>query len=306
MEKFIAVITSEKFYLPFVYVAIGLVLNMLIGNVVDKIGARHKSISGKDKRKDTVINLAKSVSKYLILIFVVLGIFKLYGVDTTSIIASIGVFAAVIGLAFQDILKDVLAGASIIFDNKYAVGDVVQINGFTGTVIEFGLRTTKIKSFSGEVKSIEMHHETFETAEPGDNIGFNVRGVGKNDIRRGDVAGHVDDAPAVAKEFDAQIVVLQHPGVITVGYTPVFHCHTSQVACTFLELTAKLDPATGQVAEENPDFLKTGNAAFVKVKPTKPMVIENAKKIPQMGRFAIRDMGQTVAAGLCIDVTPAK
>ena len=159
---------------------------------------------------------------------------------------------------------------------------------------------------SGEVKSIEMHHETFETAEPGDNIGFNVRGVGKNDIRRGDVAGHVDDAPAVAKEFDAQIVVLQHPGVITVGYTPVFHCHTSQVACTFLELTAKLDPATGQVAEENPDFLKTGNAAFVKVKPTKPMVIENAKKIPQMGRFAIRDMGQTVAAGLCIDVTPAK
>ena len=159
---------------------------------------------------------------------------------------------------------------------------------------------------SGEVKSIEMHHETFETAEPGDNIGFNVRGVGKNDIRRGDVAGHVDDAPAVAKEFDAQIVVLQHPGVITVGYTPVFHCHTSQVACTFLELTAKLDPATGQVAEENPDFLKTGNAAFVKVKPTKPMVIENAKKIPQMGRFAIRDMGQTVAAGLCIDVTPVK
>lgn len=154
MEKFIAVITSEKFYLPFVYVAIGLVLNMVIGNVVDKIGARHKSISGKDKRKDTVINLAKSVSKYLILIFVVLGIFKLYGVDTTSIIASIGVFAAVIGLAFQDILKDVLAGASIIFDNKYAVGDVVQINGFTGTVIEFGLRTTKIKSFSGEVKSI--------------------------------------------------------------------------------------------------------------------------------------------------------
>ena len=159
---------------------------------------------------------------------------------------------------------------------------------------------------SGEVKSIEMHHETFETAEPGDNIGFNVRGVGKNDIKRGDVAGTTQNPPSVAKEFKAQIVVLQHPGVMTVGYTPVFHAHTAQVACTFLELTAKLDPATGQVAEENPDFLKTGNAAFVKVKPTKPMVIENAKKIPQMGRFAIRDMGQTVAAGLCIDVTPAK
>ena len=159
---------------------------------------------------------------------------------------------------------------------------------------------------SGEVKSIEMHHETFPEAEPGDNIGFNVRGVGKNDIRRGDVAGHTGDAPTVAKEFTAQVVVLQHPGVITVGYTPVFHCHTSQVACTFLELSKKLNPATGAVDEENPDFLKTGNAAIVKIKPTKPMCLENAKEIPQMGRFAIRDMGQTVAAGLCLKVTDKK
>ena len=159
---------------------------------------------------------------------------------------------------------------------------------------------------SGEVKSIEMHHETFPEAEPGDNIGFNVRGVGKNDIRRGDVAGHTDASPTVAREFKAQIVVLQHPGVITVGYTPVFHCHTSQVACTFLELMQKLNPATGAVDQENPDFLKTGDAAIVKIKPTKPMCLENAKEIPQMGRFAIRDMGQTVAAGLCLKVTPAK
>ena len=156
---------------------------------------------------------------------------------------------------------------------------------------------------SGEVKSIEMHHEVFDSAEPGDNIGFNVRGVGKNDIRRGDVAGHTDSAPTVAKEFDAQIVVLQHPGVITVGYTPVFHCHTSQTACTFLELTSKLDPATGQPEAAKPDFLKTGDAAIVEIKPTKPMVMEEAQKIPPMGRFAIRDMGQTVAAGLCIEIT---
>ena len=159
---------------------------------------------------------------------------------------------------------------------------------------------------SGEVKSIEMHHEVFETAEPGDNIGFNVRGVGKNDIRRGDVAGHTSDAPTVAKEFTAQVVVLQHPGVITVGYTPVFHCHTSQTACTFLELTSKLDPATGQPEAGKPDFIKTGDAAIVQIKPTKPMVMEEAKNIPPMGRFAIRDMGQTVAAGLCLKVTPAK
>ena len=159
---------------------------------------------------------------------------------------------------------------------------------------------------SGEVKTIEMHHEMLDSAEPGDNVGFNVRGVGKNDIRRGDVAGHTNNAPTVAKEFTAQIVVLQHPGVITVGYTPVFHCHTAQVACTFMELQKKLDPATGQTKEENPDFLKTGDAAFVVVRPTKPMVIEKIKEIPHMGRFAIRDMGQTVAAGMCIDIVPAK
>ena len=198
---------------------------------------------------------------------------------------------------------------------RIPVQDVYSITG-VGTVPVGRVETGVMKKgetvifepsgASGVVTSIEMHHEQFETAEPGDNIGFNVRGVGKNDIRRGDVAGHIDSAPTVAKEFEAQIVVLQHPGVITVGYTPVFHCHTSQVACTFAELSKKLDPATGEVAEEKPDFLKTGNAAIVKVRPTKPMCIENAKDIPQMGRFAIRDMGQTVAAGLCLNVTDKK
>ncbi|KZX16671.1 translation elongation factor EF-1 subunit alpha [Methanobrevibacter filiformis] len=198
---------------------------------------------------------------------------------------------------------------------RVPVQDVYSITG-VGTVpvgrIETGLMKKaenvvfEPAGASGEVKSIEMHHEMFDQAEPGDNIGFNVRGVGKNDIRRGDVAGHSSDAPTVAKEFDAQIQVLQHPGVITIGYTPVFHCHTAQVACTFLELSKKLDPRTGQVAEENPDFLKTGDAAIVKLKPTKPMVIEEYKKIGPMGRFAIRDSGQTVAAGMCISVVPAK
>jgi elongation factor 1-alpha len=198
---------------------------------------------------------------------------------------------------------------------RVPVQDVYSITG-VGTVPVGRVETGVMKKadnvifeppgVSGEVKSIEMHHEMLEQAEPGDNVGFNVRGVGKNDIRRGDVAGHTSNPPTVAKEFTAQIVVLQHPGVITVGYTPVFHCHTAQVACTFMELQKKLDPATGQVKEENPDFLKTGDAAFVVVKPTKPMVIEKIKDIPHMGRFAIRDMGQTVAAGMCIDLVPAK
>jgi len=156
----------------------------------------------------------------------------------------------------------------------------------------------------GEVKTIEMHHEEIPQAVPGDNVGFNVRGIGKGDIRRGDVCGPVDAPPTVADEFVAQIVVLHHPSALTVGYTPVFHCHTAQVACTFVELQKKLDPRTGQVKEKNPPFLKTGDAAIVKIKPTRPLVIEKVKEIPQLGRFAVRDMGSTIAAGMCIDITP--
>jgi len=158
----------------------------------------------------------------------------------------------------------------------------------------------------GECKTIEMHHEQLSQAIPGDNVGVNLRGIAKNEIRRGDVAGPTDDPPTVAKSFTAQIMVLNHPSVITKGYTPVFHCYTAQVACRFEEILKKLDPRTGQVKEENPDFIKTGDAAIVKVIPTRPMVIESSKKIPQLGRFAIRDMGQTVAAGICLEVDEAK
>ncbi len=154
----------------------------------------------------------------------------------------------------------------------------------------------------GEVKSIEMHHEEIPQATPGDNIGWNVRGIGKNDVRRGDVCGHADNPPKVADEFVGQIVVLQHPSAITAGYTPVFHAHTSQIACQLIALNKKLDPKTGQVKEENPTFLKAGDAAIVTIKPTKPMVIEPVKEIPQLGRFAIRDMGMTIAAGMCMSV----
>ena len=158
----------------------------------------------------------------------------------------------------------------------------------------------------GEVKSIEMHHEPLKEAYPGDNIGFNVRGVSKKDIRRGDVAGHPDNPPTVVKDFTAQIIVLQHPTAITVGYTPVVHAHTAQVACRFVELIKKIDPRTGQVKEENPQYLKTGDSAIVKLEPTRPMVIEKVKDIPPLGRFAVRDMGMTIAAGMVIDVTPRK
>ncbi|MFQ6107051.1 MAG: translation elongation factor EF-1 subunit alpha [Thermoplasmata archaeon] len=194
---------------------------------------------------------------------------------------------------------------------RLPIQDVYTITGI-GTVpvgrVETGVLLPNMKISMqpadkvGEVKSIEMHHETIPKAEPGDNVGFNIRGVSRTDIRRGDVAGPADNPPTVAKSFTARIMVLNHPSVMTKGYTPVFHCHTAQVACTFEELQAKLDPKSGETVEENPEFLKTGDAAIVKIRPTKPMVIEKTSDFPQLGRFAVRDMGQTVAAGMCIDV----
>jgi len=158
------------------------------------------------------------------------------------------------------------------------------------------------KGKTGEVKSIEMHHEMLQKAEPGDNIGFNIRGMEKRDIARGDVIGHLDSVPSVAEEFTAQIIVLDHPSVVTVGYTPVFHIHTSQVACQFVELIEKINTSTGEVTEKGPDFLKRGDAARVRLKPMQPVVIETKAEIPQMSSFAVRDSGSTVAAGMCIEI----
>jgi len=188
---------------------------------------------------------------------------------------------------------------------------VVPVGRVETGVMKIGDKITVVpgregKGVVGEVKTIEMHHEQMQKAEPGDNIGFNVRGIGKKDIARGDVLGHSDNVPTIAEEFTAQLVVLNHPTVITVGYTPVFHIHTAQVACQIMEIEKKLNPATGEVVAEKPDFIKNGDAAIVRIKPVQPLVIEKQKDIPQMSRFAIRDSGATVAAGMCIDLVKKK
>ncbi len=158
------------------------------------------------------------------------------------------------------------------------------------------------KGVHGEVKSIEMHHEAIPQAEPGDNVGFNVRGLTKKDVARGDVVGHETTPPSVATEFTAQVVILNHPTVVTVGYTPVFHILTSQVACQFMEIVKKINPTSGEEIKEDKDILRNGDAAVVKIRPVQPVVIEKNSEIPQMSRFAIRDSGLTVAAGMCIDM----
>jgi len=198
---------------------------------------------------------------------------------------------------------------------RLPIQDVYSITGI-GTVPVGRIETGVLKNgmmvvfepsgAKGEVKSIEMHHEQVNEAKPGDNVGFSVRGVDKGAIKRGDVLGAATNPPTVAKEFTAQIIVLQHPNVITKGYTPVFHIHTSQTACKITEIQKKIYTKTGQTLQENQDFIKAGDAANVKCVPTKPLVIEKVKDFPPLGRFAIRDMGMTVAAGVVLDVVKAK
>ena len=157
-----------------------------------------------------------------------------------------------------------------------------------------------------EVKSIEMHHQQLQKAEPGDNVGFNIKNVDRKDIKRGDVIGPASNPPTVATEFTAQIIVLHHQNVIAKGYTPVFHLHTAQLACTIIDILERKDPKTGQTAEKNPETLKTGDVAVVKIKPTKPLCVEKFSDFPQLGRFAIRDMGETVGAGIVLDIVARK
>ncbi len=158
----------------------------------------------------------------------------------------------------------------------------------------------------GEVKKIEMHHQELSEAVPGDNVGFNLKGVDRKDVNRGDVIGSTDSPPTVAAEFKAQIVVLNHPTAISVGYTPVLHIHTAHFAGRVTEIVEKKDPKTGQVLQAKPDFIKTGDVAIIKIQPLKPVVVEKFSEFPPLGRFAIRDMGQTVAAGVVLEVTPKK
>jgi elongation factor 1-alpha len=197
---------------------------------------------------------------------------------------------------------------------RLPIQDVYTISGIgtvpvgrieTGTMNPGDTVSFQPSDVGGEVKTIEMHHEEVDSAGPGDNVGFNVRGIGKDDIRRGDVLGPADDPPTVAETFQAQIVVMQHPSVITEGYTPVFHAHTAQVACTIESLDQKIDSASGEVEETDPDFIQSGDAAVVTVRPQKPLSIEPSSEIPELGSFAIRDMGQTIAAGKVLSVDEA-
>ena len=151
-----------------------------------------------------------------------------------------------------------------------------------------------------------MHHEVIDQADAGDNVGINIRGVGKKDIQRGDVICEAATPVPVVEEFIATITVINHPTVLAKGYTPVFHVHTAQVPCQITELIAQINPATGEVLKEHPDFLKNGDAARVRIQPKGNLCLETNKDNPSMSRFSIRDAGSTVAAGMCTEIVKKK
>jgi len=186
--------------------------------------------------------------------------------------------------------------------------DVYKIGGI-GTVPVGRVETGIIKpnmmvtfapsGVSAEVKTVESHHEKLEEATPGYSIGFNIRGVAKNELRRGDVCGDSkNDPPKPAIDFIAQVIIMSHPNEITNGYTPVLDCHTAHTACKFEEIQSKIDKRTGNVLESNPKSIRTGDSALVKMVPTKALCIESFSEYPPLGRFAVRDMKKTIAVGV--------
>ncbi|ADY01755.1 MAG: translation elongation factor EF-1 subunit alpha [Vulcanisaeta sp.] len=198
---------------------------------------------------------------------------------------------------------------------RLPIQDVYTITG-AGTVVVGRIETGVLKvgdrivvmppAKVGDVRSIETHHMKLEQAQPGDNVGINVRGIEKDDVKRGDVMGHLANPPTVAEEIVARLAVLWHPTAIGPGYTPVLHVHTATVPTQIIELIAKLDPRTGQTVEQKPQFIKQGDVAIVRLKPLKDVVVEKFSDFPGLGRFALRDMGRTIAAGQIIEIKPKK
>lgn len=200
-------------------------------------------------------------------------------------------------LPIQDVYK--IKGAGVVPVGRVETG-----------IMKVGMQAHVAPSnFVGEIRSIEMHHEALETAEPGDNVGFNLRGVTMKEAYRGAVVGDAKSPCAVVTpkgSMSCQLIVIWHPTALAVGYTPVVHSHTAQIACKFIELNKKLDPKTGQVAEDNPQFIKKGDAAIVKLQPIKPFPLEKYKDFPELGRVAVRDMARTVAVGVVLNIDTAQ
>ncbi len=158
----------------------------------------------------------------------------------------------------------------------------------------------------GEVKSIEWQHKTLKETSPGYDVGIMLtrtdKGFVTRQVKKGYVMGSVQNPPVEVNKFEAKILILNHPQSIKPGYSPTLFCHQAQIPCKITIFEDKFDPSTGVIQEKNPLFLKNGDGATVIVEPLRPLVIEEVSKIPRMARFALRDMGKTIGAGMCIKI----
>ncbi|KAL8393354.1 hypothetical protein RB599_005733 [Gaeumannomyces hyphopodioides] len=220
------------------------------------------------------------------------------------------------GVSLQDAIDDVTPPKRptdkplrLPLQDVYKIGGIgtVPVGRIETGILKAGMVVTFAPSnVTTEVKSVEMHHQQLVEGVPGDNVGFNVKNVSVKDIRRGNVAGDSkNDPPMGCASFNAQVIILNHPGQVGAGYAPVLDCHTAHIACKFSEMVEKLDRRTGKSIEANPKFIKSGDAAIVKMVPSKPMCVETFSEYPPLGRFAVRDMRQTVAVGVIKSVDKA-
>lgn len=153
LKVILNIITKKEVYGIVVTVAISYFVYQTVSMVLEEIINFGKNNYERKKRK-TITNLFKNITKYFIIIIAALAILSIYGVNVAGMIAGLGVTATIIGLALQDTFKDIISGMNIIMENYFIVGDYVDYNGFIGEVVEFGLKSTKIKNAAGEIKII--------------------------------------------------------------------------------------------------------------------------------------------------------
>ncbi len=159
MKDILDKILIKEIVAPILIIFFSIIIYKIIKNIVTKTFSL-KLNKTNAKKQETLIGIINNIIKYFIMIIALIMILNVFGIDTKTLITSLGVVGLVAGLAVQDLLKDIISGVSIIFENQFYVGDTIEVNGFKGEVIHLGIKTTKLKSYTGEIKIISNRNIT--------------------------------------------------------------------------------------------------------------------------------------------------